>query len=78
MTYGEAERLLAPMPLYARRCCAIILGELLPERWRHRMASSPDHGAWGRRGTTQIDKAPHSDLALPLDICACRQLVIWN
>jgi hypothetical protein len=55
--HGEAERLPALMPLYALRWCAIILGELLPERWRHRMASNPDRGSWDEVRRAQIDKA---------------------
>ena len=57
MTYGQAKRLLAPMPLYGLRWCAIILGELLPERWHHRMASNPDRGSWDKVRREQIDKA---------------------
>ena len=28
------------MPLYGLRWCAIILGELLPERWQHRISTA--------------------------------------
>jgi len=45
------------MPLYALRWCAIILGELLPERWRHRMENNPDIGKWDEVRRAQIDKA---------------------
>ena len=55
--HEEAERLPALMPLYALRWCAIILGELLPERWHHRMASNPDRGSWDEVRREQIDKA---------------------
>jgi hypothetical protein len=55
--HGEAERLPALMPLYGLRWCAIILGELLPERWRHRMANNPDRGSWDEVRRAQIEKA---------------------
>jgi aminoglycoside phosphotransferase (APT) family kinase protein len=55
--HGEAQRLPALMPLYALRWCAIILGELLPERWQHRMQSNPDMGDWNAVRRLQIDKA---------------------
>jgi hypothetical protein len=45
------------MPLYALRWCAIILGELLPERWQHRMQSNPDMGSWDEVRREQINKA---------------------
>lgn len=53
----EADRLPALMPLYALRWCAIILGELLPERWQHRMQSNPDMGSWDQVRREQINKA---------------------
>jgi hypothetical protein len=53
----EADRLPALMPLYALRWCAIILGELLPERWQHRIRSNPDIGSWDQVRRGQIDKA---------------------
>lgn len=55
--HREAERLSALMPLYALRWCAIILGELLPERWRHRLESNADMGSWDRVRRQQIGKA---------------------
>jgi Ser/Thr protein kinase RdoA (MazF antagonist) len=55
--HSEAERLAALMPLYALRWCAIILGELLPERWRHRIESNPALGTWDEVRRIQIDKA---------------------
>jgi hypothetical protein len=55
--HGESERLAALMPLYALRWCAIILGELLPERWRHRVESNPDFSDWDRVRQAQIAKA---------------------
>lgn len=53
---GEA-RLMALMPLYALRWCAIILGELLPERWRHRRESNADFHDWEAVRRGQIAKA---------------------
>jgi len=53
----EADRLQALMPLYALRWCAIVLGELLPERWHHRMESNPDMGSWDHVRRLQIEKA---------------------
>jgi Ser/Thr protein kinase RdoA (MazF antagonist) len=53
----EAERLAVLMPLYALRWCAIILGELLPERWRHRQESNADLGEWEEARRAQIGKA---------------------
>ncbi|MBV8189933.1 MAG: aminoglycoside phosphotransferase family protein [Alphaproteobacteria bacterium] len=55
--HGESGRLTALMPLYALRWCAIILGELLPERWRHRVESNPDFGDWDKVRHAQIAKA---------------------
>ena len=55
--HGEADRLRALMPLYALRWCAIILGELLPDRWRHRMETNPDFHDWDRVRRIQIGKA---------------------
>jgi hypothetical protein len=55
--HREAERLSALMPLYALRWCAIILGELLPERWQHRLESNADMGSWDRVRRQQIGKA---------------------
>lgn len=52
-----AERLGALLPLYGLRWCAIILGELLPERWRHRLESNPDGRDWGTVCRAQIAKA---------------------
>jgi thiamine kinase-like enzyme len=53
----EADRLPVLMPLYALRWCAIILGELLPERWQHRMQSNPEMGSWDQVRREQINKA---------------------
>jgi len=53
----EAERLSVLLPLYALRWCAIILGELLPERWRHRLENNADLGEWDQARATQISKA---------------------
>ncbi|MFO1157400.1 MAG: aminoglycoside phosphotransferase family protein [Reyranellaceae bacterium] len=55
--HGEAERLALLMPLYALRWCAIILGELLPERWQHRQESKAQLGTWDEARRTQIAKA---------------------
>ena len=49
--------LIIVMPLYALRWCAIILGELLPERWQHRMQSNPEMGSWDQVRREQINKA---------------------
>ncbi|MFI5022505.1 MAG: phosphotransferase [Alphaproteobacteria bacterium] len=53
----EAERLAALMPLYALRWCGIILNELLPERWRHRLVSRAELGGWDEVRQAQIEKA---------------------
>jgi hypothetical protein len=45
------------MPRYVLRWCAIILGELLPERWQHRMQSNPDMGSWDEVRREQVKKA---------------------
>ena len=55
--HAEADRLAALMPLYGLRWCAIILGELLPERWRHRVDSNSATGSWDEVRREQIDKA---------------------
>jgi hypothetical protein len=55
--HGEAERLAILMPLYALRWCAIILGELLPERWQHRLESRAELGSWDEARRIQIAKA---------------------
>ena len=54
--HGEAERLAILMPLYALRWCAIILGELLPERWQHRLESRAELGTWDEARGIQIGK----------------------
>ena len=53
----EIDRMKALMPLYALRWCAIILGELLPERWQHRMESNASIGSWVEVRREQINKA---------------------
>jgi hypothetical protein len=53
----EADRLAALVSLYALRWCAIILGELLPDRWRHRMTSNPEFIDWDHVRRAQIGKA---------------------
>lgn len=55
--HADADRLVALMPLYGLRWCAIILGELLPERWQHRMDSNSARGSWDEVRREQIDKA---------------------
>jgi Ser/Thr protein kinase RdoA (MazF antagonist) len=55
--HAEAERLAILTPLYALRWCAIILGELLPERWQHRQESRAELGSWDEARRTQIAKA---------------------
>jgi hypothetical protein len=55
--HAEAERLPAMMPLYCLRWCAIILGELLPERWQHRLDSNSATAGWDQVRREQIDKA---------------------
>ena len=55
--HGEAERLAILLPLYALRWSAIILGELLPERWRHRLESRAELGTWDDARRAQIAKA---------------------
>jgi len=55
--HAETERLPALMPLYGLRWCAIILGELLPERWQHRLDSNAALGTWDEVRRQQIAKA---------------------
>jgi hypothetical protein len=55
--HGEAQRLAILTPLYALRWCAIILGELLPERWQHRQENRAELGSWDQARHTQIAKA---------------------
>ncbi len=56
--HAEAHRLPALMPLYGLRWCAIILGELLPERWKHRLESNAaTMDSWDRVRREQIGKA---------------------
>lgn len=63
--HEEDARLAALMPLYALRWCAIILGELLPERWRHRVESNPDFRDWDLVRRAQIAKARAMLATLP-------------
>lgn len=55
--HAEVDRLPALMPLFALRWCAIILGELLPERWQHRVASNAAKGTWDEVRREQIGRA---------------------
>jgi hypothetical protein len=55
--HAEIDRLPALMPLYGLRWCAIILGELLPERWQHRLDSNAALGTWDEVRREQIGKA---------------------
>ena len=55
--HAEARRLPALLPLYGLRWCAIILGELLPERWQHRVDSNSATGTWDEVRRQQVDKA---------------------
>jgi aminoglycoside phosphotransferase (APT) family kinase protein len=55
--HAESERLAALLPLYGLRWCAIILGELLPERWQHRVANNAASGTWDEVRREQIAKA---------------------
>lgn len=55
--HAEAQRLAALTPLYGLRWCAIILGELLPERWQHRQDSRSAAASWDQVRRGQIDKA---------------------
>jgi len=55
--HAEARRLPALLPLYGLRWCAIILGELLPERWQHRVDSNSANGTWDQVRREQVDKA---------------------
>ena len=58
LAHAEAHRLPALMPLYGLRWCAIILGELLPERWKHRLESNAATAdSWDRVRREQIGKA---------------------
>ncbi len=54
---GAADRLAALMPLHVLRWCGIILNELLPERWRHRLVSGAELGGWDEVRQAQIEKA---------------------
>ena len=54
---AEPDRLAALLPLYGLRWCAIILGELLPERWQHRLANNAATGTWDEVRREQIGKA---------------------
>ena len=54
---AERDRLAALVPLYGLRWCARILGELLPERWQHRVANNAAQGAWDKVRREQIAKA---------------------
>lgn len=54
---AEPVRLAALLPLYGLRWCAIILGELLPERWQHRVANNAATGTWDEVRRAQIAKA---------------------
>lgn len=53
----EADRLAALVPLFVLRWCAIILGELLPERWSHRTESNAQFRDWDQVRNEQIAKA---------------------
>ncbi len=53
----EAHRLKALLPLFAVRWCTIILGELLPERWRHRVEANAVTADGGEVRRAQLDKA---------------------
>ena len=58
--FGAAEngaRLQALMPLYALRWCTIILGEFLPERWRHRRGANAELGTRDAARWVQLAKA---------------------
>jgi len=55
---GEArEKLEVLMPLYAIRWCAIILSELLPQKWQQRAAANADYSDWSKVKSCQIEKA---------------------
>ena len=53
---AAAERLEALLPLHVLRWCGIILNELLPERWRHRLESQAELGGWDEVRQAQIEK----------------------
>jgi hypothetical protein len=55
--HAETDRLPALMPLYGLRWCAIMLGDLLPERWQHRLASNVASASWDQVRREQIGKA---------------------
>lgn len=55
--HGEAERLQALLPLFALRWCVIILGELLPERWRHRRENNAPMDDWDGVRRLRLDAA---------------------
>lgn len=50
-------RFKALLPLYAVRWCTIILGEFLPERWRHRIQSTSGGRDWDQVRKDQLEKA---------------------
>ena len=52
-----AKRLKALLPLFTIRWCAIVLGELLPEKWSHRLESDPNFGNWEEVKQRQMKKA---------------------
>ena len=54
---AAAERLAALLPLHVLRWCGIILNELLPERWQHRLESRAELGGWDEVRQAQIEKA---------------------
>jgi Phosphotransferase enzyme family len=57
--FGAAEglRIKALLPLYGVRWCAIILSDLLPERWQHRIQATSDGRNWSRVREEQFSKA---------------------
>lgn len=57
--YGpsESRRLSALMPLFQLRWCTIILGELLPDRWHHRLEANAVFADRESVQRTQIEKA---------------------
>ncbi len=53
----EEARAKALLPLYAVRWCAIILGDLLPERWQHRVEAASGAYTWDQVRELQVRKA---------------------
>jgi hypothetical protein len=65
-----ARRSAALLPLFVLRWCGIIVSEILPERWRHRLAANADLDAYDAVCERQIARARRllADLAAGADV----------